>query len=762
MKNLVIILCIFICTSSFTQERYVKDDLQEKKSVFAFYVRISNSKNVPQILSKTEKRTVLKHKNLKIQSVFNKYKIYDFIRAFPTAKTQSLREAYLIRCNSNKLLHELKAKFPTDYMYFEKVIDETILLSDVNNYNVLYTPNDYGFSIPQTDLDLINAQQAWDFTTGNPNLKLGITDTEFNIYHEELEGTINRTGNNSTNLHGSAVALNMAGNTNNGKGLASIGHSCFIEANTSLWNMNTLLQMSQAGIRVINGSWSIGYSFNPYYQEVVNEIYNNGTTLVFAAGNTQNNTRKVYPAAYDNVISVTSIHHKNFMQPTYDENHNFTGNVLRKIDTHDNTWVLEQIPDGSHNHSYAVDLAAPGYEVPTINWNGVGYGVANGTSHAAPEVAGTIGLMLSVNDAIMTDEIESILKLTSADIYNIPENNNYIDKLGAGRLDAGKAVEMAYNMAQPQGIVDVENRDFYRDWSFELKNAPYQINIQNQIFRDTIKVDFIARNNIELENTLIEPNSLGYTVLSIDPNIPLPLVPSSVSPIITKLKSHKPSFSEKSIYKLEYFLVNDNREDLVLINDNNSDEKLEVPYIEFEMNSLSNQLELPIISGFCNITEAIYKDKGSFLEVNSRGETTLTDCNNNAQEYRFFNIVTGFIYEQDPSKKVYYELSEDKNDLWLWVEPNEKLFFTKTTFRTNENDLNNLIKIFPNPASNYLQIETKGIEIPKVTIIDLQGKEILVKTNNLDRINVSNLSKGVYFIKLNTPNTTITKKIILQ
>jgi len=761
MKSILLTLFFFFSIFSYTQKRLPLENLQDSNAA-SFYVRIPNSNHAPQILSKSTNNIVLKHKNLKIQNVFNTYKIYNFIRAFPTAKTQSLKETYLIKCNNIELMHELRNKFTNVYNHFEEIQDEPRLLTDFENLTI-FTPNDYGFAVPQTDLDLINAQQAWDITMGNPNIKLGITDTEFNINHEELAGTISVTGtNNNPNFHGTAVAQNMAGNTNNGKGLASIGNNCFIEANTSYANMNTLLQMSQAGIKVINGSWTNASSFIQTHQDVVNEINDNGTTLVFAAGNTSNNTRKIYPAAYNHVISVTSIHHKNFMQPAYDENGVFLGNVLRKIDTHDNSWVSQQRADGSHNHTYAVDIAAPGYEVPTISiWYSSGYGGANGTSHAAPEVSGTIGLMLSVNDAIASNEIESILKLSSANIYDISENSNYIDKLGAGRLDAGKAVEMAYNMTQPQGIVEIENRDFYRDWSFELKNAPYQINIQNQIFRDTVKVDFIARNNIEIENTVIEPNNLGYTVLSIDPTIPLPLVPSTANSVAAKSKPNKPSFSQKSTYKLEYFLVNGNREDLVLINDNSSDEKLGIPYIELKMNSSNNQLELPIISGFCNTTEAIYKDKGSFLEVISRSRTTLTDCNN-SQEYRFFKIATGSIYEQSAAKKVYYELSEDENDLLIWVEPNEKLFFTKTTFRTNENNLANLIKIFPNPASSYLQIESKGLEISKVTIIDLQGKEILVKVNNLDRINISNLSKGIYFIKLKISNKTITKKLILH
>ncbi len=50
-------------------------------------------------------------------------------------------------------------------------------------------------------------------------------------------------------------------------------------------NYNEVLDASYAGHRVINLSWSSGCSYNQYVQDIINEVYENGTFIVAAAGN---------------------------------------------------------------------------------------------------------------------------------------------------------------------------------------------------------------------------------------------------------------------------------------------------------------------------------------------------------------------------------------------------------------------------------------------------------------------------------------------
>ncbi len=151
-------------------------------------------------------------------------------------------------------------------------------------------------------------------------------------------------------------------------------------------------------------------------------------------GNVGDGTCRIFPASYDNVISVSSVGHINdvgYIDPTYGANN----------------WkdVHEEIigdPITAHSHNDKVDICAPGYNVLST-WPNNMYAGNWGTSFATPKVAGVCALMLSANPCLTPDEVESILKSTAVNIYAIPENAPYAGKLGAGRVDAYEAVKEA-------------------------------------------------------------------------------------------------------------------------------------------------------------------------------------------------------------------------------------------------------------------------------------------------------------------------------
>ena len=82
---------------------------------------------------------------------------------------------------------------------------------------------------------------------------------------------------------------------------------------------------------------------------------------------------------------------------------------------------------------------------------------------------------------------------------------------------------MAYQMAQEYDTLEIYGRDFYRDWEFEIKNAPYAIEIENETFRDSIQVHFTARNFIDLKEGVYLAPDTGSILLEIDKNRPLAL-----------------------------------------------------------------------------------------------------------------------------------------------------------------------------------------------------------------------------------------------
>ncbi len=77
-------------------------------------------------------------------------------------------------------------------------------------------------------------------------------------------------------------------------------------------------------------------------------------------------------------------------------------------------------------------------------------------------------------------------------------------------------------------------------------------------------------------------------------------------------------------------------------------------------------------------------------------------------------------------------------------------------------DINNkLIKIYPNPATNYINIS--GIDnFERLQIFNLQGKLIIDKKSFTNKMNIGCLLPGKYLIKLTTKNYVVIKKLIVR
>ncbi|HXB41434.1 MAG TPA: T9SS type A sorting domain-containing protein, partial [Bacteroidia bacterium] len=72
------------------------------------------------------------------------------------------------------------------------------------------------------------------------------------------------------------------------------------------------------------------------------------------------------------------------------------------------------------------------------------------------------------------------------------------------------------------------------------------------------------------------------------------------------------------------------------------------------------------------------------------------------------------------------------------------------------------IKIYPNPVNDFITIESRQLKA-EITLCDIIGNEILkVKSVKETKIDVSNLSEGIYFVGIRTRDGFISKKIIIQ
>ena len=84
----------------------------------------------------------------------------------------------------------------------------------------------------------------------------------------------------------------------------------------------------------------------------------------------------------------------------------------------------------------------------------------------------------------------------------------------------------------------------------------------------------------------------------------------------------------------------------------------------------------------------------------------------------------------------------------------------------NENQKEDLIKIFPNPAQNILSISYPGNQLENVTVEILSALGQVVYTSSIvsnEQINISNIANGLYFIHVKGNNLNVSpKKLIIS
>jgi len=81
-----------------------------------------------------------------------------------------------------------------------------------------------------------------------------------------------------------------------------------------------------------------------------------------------------------------------------------------------------------------------------------------------------------------------------------------------------------------------------------------------------------------------------------------------------------------------------------------------------------------------------------------------------------------------------------------------------------ENQIKNLITVFPNPASEILNIHGLALGTTSViSIFNMQGNELFYTTSNKGeyQIDLSNFSNGIYFLKIRNIKSEIKLKIVV-
>ncbi len=177
---------------------------------------------------------------------------------------------------------------------------------------------------------------------------------------------------------------------------------------------------------VINNSWSNNFGSNEVFRDDVRALRQAGILAVFSAGNNGPDGRTVgSPASYPEALAVGAT-------DSDDEIATFSSRGP-------SPWS-EVKPE----------VSAPGVGVRSL-WPGGSYGTKQGTSMAAPHVAGVLALMLQADASLTVTDAEGILTSTAVPLPStdaVP-NNDY----GWGRVDAYGAVMAVAARGVLSGVV---------------------------------------------------------------------------------------------------------------------------------------------------------------------------------------------------------------------------------------------------------------------------------------------------------------------
>jgi len=76
------------------------------------------------------------------------------------------------------------------------------------------------------------------------------------------------------------------------------------------------------------------------------------------------------------------------------------------------------------------------------------------------------------------------------------------------------------------------------------------------------------------------------------------------------------------------------------------------------------------------------------------------------------------------------------------------------------------LKVYPNPAKGIVNIDLAGATLGETTyeLFDIQGRKVIskVSSNNIESLNIENLSEGIYMLSIKNGGAKTTKKLVIN
>ncbi len=286
-------------------------------------------------------------------------------------------------------------------------------------FEAQFVPNDPYYAY-QWALPKIEAGWAWNTTTGNSSITVAVIDTGVDYTHPDLVGNYVPGGIDWVNIdpypmddngHGTHCAGIIAAVLNNNQGIAGLAQVKIMAEKGLDYTgtgyddvlANAIIHAVDQGANITSNSWGSDEDSHLIHDAIL-YAYNHSVLVVAAAGNNAS-ARRMYPAAYNEVIAATA------------------------TDSDDK-------PAGFTSYGDWVELAAPGVNIYSTS-PGASYAYKSGTSMACPHVAGVAALVWSQFPNATRDWVRARLRYSADDLGQLGFDKYY----GYGRINARKAIE---------------------------------------------------------------------------------------------------------------------------------------------------------------------------------------------------------------------------------------------------------------------------------------------------------------------------------
>ena len=378
-----------------------------------------------------------------------------------------------------------------DYMKYLKSLQlfSVIEYNAIGKYNEEIKSNDSSID-KQWYLSRINIFNAWKFSFGDENIKIGVLDSGLDWAHkdiglgrdsyqnvylnpnedlwkdnnnpstgdyidndrngfiDDLKGWNFITQSNdvrTTNSHGTQVSGIISAKTNNAEGIAGIvgGNKkkgvqvipvCVgIFAPESSILDDAIIYAVNSGVRIIQLSLSVLKT--DAIEKAIDYAKQKNVLIICASGNDSSNNLS-YPSSNEYVIAVGGIDRNNRRAPF-------------------------------SNYGNNLSVVAPGIDIFSTGLNNT-YLSSDGTSFAAPQVSGVAALILSVNPDLTVKQVADIIEQTAQKVGGYNYQNTYTRPNGTWNNEMGYGLVDAYKALQKATIAGPDEFCLRTDATFEL------------------------------------------------------------------------------------------------------------------------------------------------------------------------------------------------------------------------------------------------------------------------------------------------------